>query len=369
MTFASSRGGASVRKSICTAAALVALTGVATAASAQERLPVPTGRMSILYAAQDEVRAIAGPGLGPAITGDRGALRQDPGIGGMLDAQGRDDRFRMGKVSDHDLESLDAEGMADRIQRESDDPRVPNSTGLVAIDEVGNSFNDGRVRTTYRWVTVRGKKIRVASHNRIVVTAKGWRLVRGAAALPTVRAESLGSRLSAAMQILAQRPHPAGGTYADRVHIYVAPAFSTSIAEGRGPHRHLGNDGKPHRATWRGVMPALSLAGGVWLQMYHFKGRTLSTMSTKLWRTVPADFTAYGGRFGLRPERLHFMLSGATNRPAGSRASCGDAMACQWALARGTAAGRAVLANGPGAYATGSLSTAWRREFNRHFAD
>ena len=64
------------------------------------------------------------------------------------------------------------------------------------------------------------------------------------------------------MRLLSERAHPAGGTYAERVHLYIAPAFSTSIALGRGVHHHLGNDGKPHRATWRGVMPALARAGG-----------------------------------------------------------------------------------------------------------
>lgn len=114
-------------------------------------------------------------------------------------------------------------------------------------------------------------------------------------------------------------------------------------------------------------MPGLSRAGGVWLQMYHYSGGRLGTMSTKLWRTIPADFTTYGGRFGLRPERVHFMFSGAAARPKGAPASCGDAMACQWKLADATPAGRALLDNGPGAYSTGSLSGAWRREFNRRF--
>lgn len=340
------------------------------AAVAQERQPPRTGPMSILYADARDVRVLTSPaGPGRPITGARGAVRQDPGIGGMFDPAGADADHRIAKVSDHDMVDLPPEGIADLIQRQSDAPRIPNNTGIVAIDEVGNPFNDGRVTTTYRWVTVRGKRIRVASHNRIVVTPRGWRLVRGSAPLPPVRPDSLGSRLSAAMRILAARPHPAGGTYADRVHIYVAPAFSTSIATGRGPHRHLGNDGKPHRATWRGVMPALAAAGGVWLQMYHYSGRSVGTMSAKLWRTVPRTFTAYGARFGVRRDRVHFMLSGARQVPAGAPRRCGDAMACQWALARATPAGRAVLANGPGAYRTGALSRSWRLQYNRVFTD
>jgi len=338
-------------------------------AAAQERQAPGGGPMSILYADQEDVAALTSPaGPGRPISGARGAVRQDPGVGGMFDPAGRDADHRISKVSDHDLVDLSADEIADHIRRESDSPRIANATGIVAIDEVGNPFNDGRVTTTYRWVNVRGKRIRVASHNRVVVTPNGWRLVRGAAALPSVKPESLGARLSEAMGILSAWPHPAGGTYADRVHIYVAPAFSTSIAAGRGPHRHLGNDGKPHRATWRGVMPALASAGGVWLQMYHYSGRTIGTMSAKTWRTVPTAFTGYGARFGLRRERVHFMFGGATRVPAGAPRGCGDAMACQWALAGATPAGRAVLANGPGAYRTGALSLSWRQQYNRVFA-
>ena len=343
--------------------------GVVTgSAAAQERQPPRSGPMSILYADQRDVVALTSPsGPGRPLSGARGAVRQDPGVGGMLDPAGRDADHRISKVSDHDLVDLSAVEIADHIQRESDSPRIANTTGIVAIDEVGNPFNDGRVTTTYRWVNVRGKRIRVASHNRVVITPNGWRLVRGSAALPSLKPESLGARLSEAMRILASRAHPAGGTYADRVHIYVAPAFSTSIAGGRGPHRHLGNDGKPHRATWRGVMPALASAGGVWLQMYHYSGRSLGTMSAKTWRTVPTSFTAYGARFGLRRDRVHFMFGGATRIPVGAPRGCGDAMACQWVLAGATPAGRAVLANGPGAYRTGSLSTSWREQYNRVF--
>ena len=144
---------------------------------------------------------------------------------------------------------------------------------------------------------VRGKRIQVASGNKIVVTKRGWKLVKGAAALPALDPAKPGAKLSAAMDLLAARPYPGGGTYAERVHLYIAPAFSTSIAAGRGPHRHLGNDGKPHRATWRGVMPAVAKAGGVWIEMYHHDG-TLTSMTAKEWRTVPQGFASYAARFG-----------------------------------------------------------------------
>jgi hypothetical protein len=324
--------------------------------------------MSILYDDQDAVRALTDPaGPGAPLTAERGALRQDPGAGGIFDPAGRDARFRIGKVSAAEIDDLAPEAMADRIQEEIDEPEIPNTSGLVGIDEIGNTFNDGRVRIRYSWTSVRGKRIRFASHNRVVVTKRGYRIARGRAPLPVVDPASPGARLSAAMEILAGRPYPGGGSYAERVHLYIAPAFSTSIAAGRGPHRHLGNDGKPHRATWRGVMPALARAGGVWVEMYHHsRAEGLHTMTAREWRTVPTAMSNYARRFGADTSRMHLLFSAAGAGPAGA-AGCGTPMACQWALARSTPAGSAMLANGPGVYRVGAEATAWRVEYNRAF--
>lgn len=326
------------------------------------------GRMSIIYDQAEVVRTLTDPsGPGAPIGGDRGAFRQDPGVGGIFDPRGRDAAFRIAKLPAGEIVDLSPEAMADRIQQESDDPEHPNSSGLVAIDEIGNAFNDGRVRIRYRWQLVRGKRIRVASYNRVVVTARGYRIRRGPAPLPAIDPASPGARLSAAMELLAGRPHPEGGTYADRVHLYIAPAFSTSIAAGRGPHHHLGNDGKPHRATWRGVMPALARAGGVWLEMYHHsRARGIHTMSAREWRTVPRAMSGYARRFGADVSRMHLLMSAAGTRPAGAR-GCGSPMDCQWAMASRTRAGAALLANGPGAYRLGAEASAWRIAYNRAF--
>jgi hypothetical protein len=322
-----------------------------------------SARMSILYDEQEAVRVLTDPsGPGAPIDASRGAVRQDPGAGGIFDPGGDDAAHRIAKLSAGEIEGLSPEAMADRIQDEIDEPEFPNTSGLVAIDEIGNRWNDGKVRITYSYVRVRGKRIRVAGGNRIVVTRMGWRLVRGAAALPAIDPGSPGARLSAAMDLLAARPYPGGGTYADRVHLYIAPAFSTSIAAGRGPHRHLGNDGKPHRATWRGVMPAVARAGGVWIEMYHHDG-SLTSMTAKEWRTVPKGFASYAARFGASPTRMHLLIGG-TPAPAGAH-GCGEAMACQWAMASSTVTGRTLLANGPGAYRLGSQAAAWRAEYNR----
>jgi len=302
--------------------ALIALAAAAIAA------PGPAApRMSILYDEGAAVRALTHPsGPGAPIGADRGAYRQDPGPGGIFDPQRRDDAHRIAKVPAAELAALSGEAMAQRIRREVDRPRHPNRSGLVAIDEIGNPFNDRR------------------------------------------GAGGPGARLSRAMAILAGIPHRAGGTYADRVHLYVAPAFGASIAAGRGPDHNLGRDGKPHRATWRGVMPALARAGGVWLEMYHHsRAAGLTPMSAREWRTLPGDFSAYHASFGGDVGRLHLVLSQARALPAGAPARCGGPMACQWRLARSTPAGSAILANGPGAYRLGAQAIAWRAQYNRAF--
>lgn len=341
---------------------------VLTALAAAAPQAAASARMSILYDDQAAIRALTDPaGPGAPITAERGALRQDPGPGGIFDPQGRDDAYRIAKLSASEIVGLSPEAMADRIQDEIDDPETPNRSGLVAIDEIGNRFNDGRVRIRHSVKVVRGKRIRVASTNRLIVTRSGYRIERGPAPLPVISPASPGARLSVAMRLLAERPHPAGGTYAERVHLYLAPAFSTSIGMGRGPHHHLGNDGLPHRATWRGVMPALARAGGVWVEMYHsITAGSVTPMSAREWRVVPTVLTAYARTFGADPARLHLMLTEADAIPAGA-SGCGDAMQCQWRLAAATPAGAAMLANGPGAYRVGAQAAAWRAEFNRAF--
>jgi hypothetical protein len=342
---------------------------LAFAAIAALAAPAAAGaRMSILYDEQDAVRALTDPsGPGAPITAERGAFRQDPGAGGIFDPRGRDDAYRLGKLAGAEIEGLSPEAMADRIQDEIDDPEHPNSSGLVAIDEIGNRFNDGRVRITRTTKTVRGTRIRISSANRLVITKNGYRIERRPAALPVISPASPGAKLSVAMEILAGRPYPGGGSYAERVHMYISPAFGSSIALGRGPHHHLGNDGLPHRATWRGVMPAIARAGGVWIEMYHPDGAGgVSAMSAREWRIVPDVFASYTQRFGTYRSRIHLTMSAIPVAPAGA-VGCGDPMGCQWGLAASTPTGAELLANGPGTYRLGSQATAWRTEFNRVF--
>jgi hypothetical protein len=341
--------------SVLAVAALVALPVLASAAP-----------MSLVYDETEAVQALTSPnGPGTPLSAERGLLRQDPGRGGIFDPQGRDGHFRVAKVSASSLLGLSAEGMAGVIREQIDHPKEPNSSGLVGIDEIGNAWNDGRVKITYAWHSVRGKRIRVATHNRLVVTKRGYRIVRGPAPLPRIDPDGPASRLSQALEILSGVPHPGGGNYAERVQFYVAPAFMSSIALGRGPHHNLGNDGKPHRATWRGVMPALARAGGVWLEMYHYtRAGGVAPATSAEWRTAPGVFSRYLVRFHGDRTRLHMMMSAANAMPRGAAATCGTPMTCQWALADSTAAGHLMLLNGPGAYRLGSQATAWRVAFN-----
>ena len=191
------------------------------------------------------------------------------------------------------------------------------------------------------------------------------RMVARGAALPRVRASWAGARFSRAMRLL-DRPSPYGGTWASRVHVYLAPGVHSSMAAGRGPLRNLGRDGKPHLRSWRAVMPGLALAGGVHLQMYHAHTGARTAFTAGEWRRVPGAVVGLLRRAGGDPARVHFIFS-STAVPAGA-SGCVDAQGCAWALAESTPAGRAVLANGPGVYRIDADAARWLQEFNRRFA-
>ncbi len=312
-----------------------ALIAIATLAVTAPAAAPATSPLTLVYDLTPVVEQLVDPPSGPGLSPERGALRQDPGGGGML-APGDNAPFRVAKVSGAALEGMSAEAMADLLRDEIRRGSFGAASHLVAIDEIGRRFGDGAPRVPRRGMT-----------------------------LPPVSPSSPGARFTRAMRIL-DTPSPYGGTWASRVHVYLAPAVHTAIAAGRGPERNLGRDGKPHWSTWRGVMPGLALAGGIHLQMYSgVNGRAVS-FDARTWRTVPPSFTGLFGRYGGDPTRVHFLFtSGVT--PAGSPAGCGDAMACKWTLAESTPAGRAILANGPGVYRIGPDALPWLREFNRRF--
>jgi len=339
------------------AGALAACAAAAVAIAAPSQAD---GRVSVVYDEYAAARAIfTGPG---ALTPARGGLRQHPGPGGVFAGEA-DRQFSLGKVEDTALLGLTADEMAAAIRAEID----ASPSGVVGLDEIGNKWRDPRAKKRFKWVSVRGKRIKVASHNDVVATRHGYRIIRRAQVPPVPADGHPGVRLSEAMGILAGTGHPAGGSYAERVHVYIAPAMVTSIGVGRGEHFTLDRAGsKSVRPGWRGVTPALARAGGVWLEMYHgHRG----AVTAKVWRNAPARFARYLRRHGgAGLSQLHFLVTGVPKAPAGAPAGCGSPMSCQFALARSTRAGAVVLANGPGAYRVGGQAGEWLAEYNRAFA-
>ena len=103
-----------------------------------------------------------------------------------------------------------------------------------------------------------------------------------------------GVRLAAAMRMLQRTPSPWGGSYASRIHIYVAPGMSTSIAAGRGPFRTRGRDGKNHFRNFSWAVQALSRGADAWLEMYHFRNTPTKTAFTPTeWRDVPTAMATF----------------------------------------------------------------------------
>lgn len=122
-----------------------------------------------------------------------------------------------------------------------------------------------------------------------------------------------GVRLANAMRMLQKTPSPWGGSYASRIHIYIAPGVSTSIAAGRGTFRTRGRDGKNHFRNYGWAVQALSRAGDAWLEMYHFRNTPTKTAFTPLeWRNVPtavATFMRERSPTTNPLNKLHFMVA------------------------------------------------------------
>lgn len=317
--------------------------------------------ISIAAAAVVALLAATSPACAATLVYDAETLRSlSHGATGL----GPDDAVvRPTTISDEKLAGLSTEEMASTIRRAIDESERPGFTPhVIAIDEVGNHFRDPPPRTRYRTVTIRGTRYRIASHNRIVITRNGWRLVRDPPEPTRPGPDHPGTRLSRAMGILAEKPAPWGGTYAERVHMLVAPAMVTSVGAGRGRHFTLGRTGsRAIRRAWRGVVPGLTRAGGVWLQMYHGDRNSVSALQ---WRRAPGRMAKYLARHGGDPARVHLLFTAVSRPPAGVT-NCGGPMACQWAAARASGATRAVLANGVGAYRLDQDAAGWLRELRR----
>ena len=287
-------------------------------------------RMSILYDVDSSVAAIVAP-TDPSIPGlgmDRGAYRQE-GSSGHLFAGDADASHRLGKVSGRSLSGKSSAQIVSLLKAQIDggcvmaDRDYGCESHMVSVDEIGNHFNDRR----------------------------------GAA---------LAKSFSQAMALLEQDVSPYGGSYASRVHVYLAPAMTAMFAKAGGVDYNLGRDGKPHFATWKGVMPGLARAGGVWLEMYHATGGVVRPFSVGEWTRGPGNVVKMLTRYGGSYERVHFLIAGYDVLPPGRvPAGCSTPMGCTWALAALPGANSSILNNGPGAYRVGEHASEWLSEYNR----
>jgi len=256
-----------------------------------------TNRMSILYATDPSVRDILGgssqmPGL-PWL------FRQEPSNSGPGARLGVGNSQRMTKLNGASLAKMTLTEMVTALMKGVDRTCVTPArintcpAHLLAVDEIGAAF--GR--------------------------AEG---VPGSGAP--------GDRLELAMKLLARMRSPWGGSYASRIHFYLAPGVSTAIAAGRGPAHNRGDDGKVKWPDYSDVIGALGQAGGVWLEMYHYptRGSARTPFTSTEWRTVPTAVAAFmaerlsaKGLRGTDPlQSLHFVMTETAGNDLVSSGQC-----------------------------------------------
>ena len=288
-----------------------------------------TGAQSILYDLDPAVREITRPADGGVpLTATRGALRQEPSSGHLFMGDA-DIPARVDKVSEKDIVDLAPDEIADWLRTS-----IENSPShQIGIDEISQAAADSRAP--------------------MVVGAQ----------VPPTDPSSFASRFAGAMQEL-EASSPYGGTWARRVHVYLAPAVTSALAAGRGPDHNLGRDRKPHFATYRTLMGGLAHAGAVWLEMYHGHTGAVTPFTSAEWKRAPAAVVDEYARATGDPARLHFLMAGSDAYPAGVLPpTCTTPQRCTWALADGTQAGRRILANGVGAYRLGTSARPWLAEW------
>ena len=295
------------------------------------RTHIRSGALAMLYDIDPAVREVVHPSDGATgLTGPQGARRQEPSNSGLFGAD--DEQWMIGKVKLAEIIDMSTAAMVDVIQGAIDD----SPSHVIGIDEVTTSAADP------------------AAPN-----AKGARA-------PAPDPNSAGGRFAAALAAL-DAPSPYGGTWASHIHVYLAPAMTSAIAAGRGPDRNLGRDGRPHFRTYRAVFGGLSHVAGVWIEMYHGLGVTMtSPFTVSEWRSAPAAVGAEFRRAGGDMSRLHMLVTGSDTYPRGGTlpTGCVTPQACVWALAESTPAGRQILANGVGGYRLAQSARAFLAEWH-----
>jgi len=269
-----------------------------------------TNRMSILYATDPSVRDIlAGSSQMPGLPW---LFRQEPSNSGPGARLGVGNSQRMTKLNGARLAKMQSSGEMAMALKEGVDRTCVTPAGintcpahLLAVDEIGAAF---------------GREDGKPSPDR---------------------------HLRGAMGALAQTRSPWGGSYASRIHFYLAPGVSTAIAAGKGSAHNLGADGKVHWPDYSFVIDAFTTAGGVWLEMYHYptRGSARTPFTSTEWRTVPMAVAAFMAERGIEDplKSLHFVMTETAGNDLVSSGQC---------LAEHVAGGSKEHANRVGASAT-----------------
>ncbi len=328
--------------------------------------------MVVMYGTKETNHRIIKPGAPDALPVD-GRLHVVEPNSGHLFAGDADKPYRLHHVMTKDLIKLRTrDAMAAHLKAQIDSPlcRFPSYTvacesGMVFVDEID-----------WRWAEKAPNLNTPAWRGR---TSKSQPKRKFPNYVPKARNGHPGVELSRAMEILAATPHPAGGTYAERVHFFIAPGVVTSIGVGRGKYHNLGRDGRPHFRSHEGVRTALQLAGGVWLEMYHYdhSGRGRYPFNTYEWQTYPWRFSQYLTGIGTgTPDpamtaKLRFIISNGKPKakggaPAVCRSKTTGNMDCVFTLAS-TAKNLPILMNGIGQYRMEGDEAGFRAHVKRIF--
>lgn len=347
---------------------LLALTAAVIAGSAATAAAAP---MVLMYGTADTNRKIIQPGTSGALPLDgrlyvSGRTRQHL-FGGEADKP-----YRVDHVTATDLLKLSSSGerMAAYLRGRVDENacafswgRVDCRSGLVFIDEIDYRFAEKAPNLkTPAWA---GR------------TSKSQPKKKFPTYHPTARSGQPGYELSRAMEILAATPYRGGGTYAERIHFFIAPGVVSSIGVGRGQYHNLGRDGRPHFRSHEGMRRALQLSGGIWLAMYHYEhgGRGLYPFNTYEWQVYPNRFALYLSGLGAKRidpatrSKMRFLItSGKPKVKGGAPAKCrtGSDMTCTFTLAS-SAKNAPILANGIGQYKVVRSEAQFRANIKRLF--
>ena len=165
----------------------------------------------------------------------------------------------------------------------------------------------------------------------------------GLAGLDDVASEfhgATGAHLLAAMRQLAAEESPQGGSYADRVVMYIDYDVLADLSD-------------PRRAgKWRDAIAAAALGNSMWLEMYKSTGAgSMNTVSLREWQEIPRAATAALVGAGANQSQIHLMIGPWLGRLRGQLPEdCPDTLTCVWDAAASTPLNHALLRNGIGMY-------------------